>query len=842
MSYALLKIIASTSLGKIPTGPDAAFPQWAGPDPAIVRVQAILYCSLSASLLAAFIAMLGKQWLNRFAQVEMSGSIADRSRNRVRKLDGMIIWHFDFVMECLPLLLQIALLLLGYALSNYLFSVNKTIAGVLIGFTTFGLLFYLLIVSVATLSYTCPFQTPLSLILRFMIRFDDEHRRYLRRSKRWLGRIFSFSWKQRHLRSRSPGPHGPGSFTVVNENTADGLIELAAINPAHQSPPLFNKAVWDGHVLDSASIVRLFGISTDADVILAITKFIPEIVWHAGVRTAPLEKLYDTVLECFDRSSGHLMVIPKLRNEAYLGAKALLHLTIQRQCIGDGSDQALFKSISDRHQSVGSGCYEGDSDLESTLIVIDYILLNPQRRISWPGFSPSTTHMAWMSHILLYRAWDANRKSTRLPDDVRQFVFHTLQLDPPPPTPVVTDCLLIIGLVLGITKMRIDDLLVTDKSRFFQNNPELPYHRIYEKLFETFRKSTPTTDEIDRALEALELIAQLSLYEIATESYRLFHVVMKSSVSDAHFQDAKWRAARYAIHGAYKSGEFQPWVEDPNNVLTFLDHHFTSHLRTSQYYYNYNTPIQDALCALAYASDPATIEALKQFDPTKPSFVHGICYVYQDNHTIQLRKAALHFLPLIGGRWFNTPHPIMEPGEMKSFCVDWASAVDSIEHTFEVKKAVLAVLFDMMNSPHWRPHIASDKWNLLKYFTSVPEDSQPLRRCLDNLELMDAISKEENPAVIVHWLEILWLNYDALIPEVREQLETRTKEVAHDQGGRKADLDIYISAIERKLAEAHVTLRQYTKLSAHSAAADFSTKIDGLQQARIFLVALKEGN
>ncbi|KAF9789902.1 hypothetical protein BJ322DRAFT_993040, partial [Thelephora terrestris] len=62
MNHSLLKIIASAALGNIPTGADAAFPQWNGPDPTIIRVQAILYSSLFASLLAALFAMLGKQW------------------------------------------------------------------------------------------------------------------------------------------------------------------------------------------------------------------------------------------------------------------------------------------------------------------------------------------------------------------------------------------------------------------------------------------------------------------------------------------------------------------------------------------------------------------------------------------------------------------------------------------------------------------------------------------------------------------------------------------------------------------------------------------------------------
>jgi len=91
----------------------------------------------------------------------------------------------------------------------------------------------------------------------------------------------------------------------------------------------------------------------------------------------------------------------------------------------------------------------------------------------------------------------------------------------------------------------------------------------------------------------------------------------------------------------------------------------------------------------------------------------------------------------------------MEPDQMRSLCVDWASAVDGIEHTYDVQKATLAVLFGMVNSSHWRPHIVTEKWKLLEYFTLVPDDSQPLRRCIDDPELMKAIANMENPAAMV---------------------------------------------------------------------------------------------
>ena len=99
----------------------------------IVQVQAILFASLAASLLSALLAMLGKQWLNRYESVDMRGSAIKRSQNRQRKLDGINDWYFDRVMESLPLMLQAALLLLGCALSRYLWEINTTVALVVLG-------------------------------------------------------------------------------------------------------------------------------------------------------------------------------------------------------------------------------------------------------------------------------------------------------------------------------------------------------------------------------------------------------------------------------------------------------------------------------------------------------------------------------------------------------------------------------------------------------------------------------------------------------------------------------------------------------------------------------------
>ena len=96
----------------------------------------------------------------------MRGSAVERSHKRQRKLDGMVVWYFDHVMDLLPLTLQAALLLLGCALSRYLWDINVIVASVVLGVTSFGVIFYLFVVIAGTASESCPYQTPGSHIFR----------------------------------------------------------------------------------------------------------------------------------------------------------------------------------------------------------------------------------------------------------------------------------------------------------------------------------------------------------------------------------------------------------------------------------------------------------------------------------------------------------------------------------------------------------------------------------------------------------------------------------------------------------------------------------------------------
>ena len=128
-----------------------------------------------------------------------------------------------------------------------------------------------------------------------------------------MGRIFSQKEKHPTLKSDASSL---GRFGTFSRSNIGDHIELLTTSP-DQPSPLFNEEIgWHDYVLDSNYTARMFGMSMDSDIAVAIMRFISEVVWHAGIGTTPLKLLYDTVLEYLDRSSGGPVLIPKLRNKA----------------------------------------------------------------------------------------------------------------------------------------------------------------------------------------------------------------------------------------------------------------------------------------------------------------------------------------------------------------------------------------------------------------------------------------------------------------------------------------------------------------------------------------------
>ena len=309
---------------------------WAGPPPDIVTVQAILYASLATSLLAAFLAILGKQWVNRYIHTR-GGSIEEKSRNRQRKLDGLEDWYFHVVVESLPVMLQLALLLLGCALSRYLWSINHTIAWIAVAFTVFGLTSYTFFTLAATFYRNCPYQTPFSLLIRALTG-DLAHRRstfarLARSGIRFYFLLYSHSAGKlrralKNLRTRAR----IASRSLGRVFGAPGNMELVP-TLAVMEPPIWNfgevTADLETYKGDVRCIAWIFRSAIDGDIILCTAQFAADMTLYPEIVSA-LEPhiLANHFLRCLE--DGH--VIPERLEHASVIGLALASVLSVKLC------------------------------------------------------------------------------------------------------------------------------------------------------------------------------------------------------------------------------------------------------------------------------------------------------------------------------------------------------------------------------------------------------------------------------------------------------------------------------------------------------------------------------
>ena len=447
LSFTVLTILVNTTSG-IPS--HLPLPQFAGPKSSAVQVQSILFGSLASALLAAFLAMLGKQWLN----LHVEGSFIDRSRHRELRMRGIITWRFKIIMECLPLTIQISLLLLGCALTRYVWDLNKTVSAVIAAFTSFGLLFYLFIVFAGTRWQTCPFQTPISLLLHSAwATFRQQRGRWFTMdSERWSRLVY--------LRTSNESFVTATSGRSVDEESRPKIQFVQDNPPSATHFDAGNDEDEAAVASDFNCISTMFRLASTSDAIIAVTGFIPEINWPSEVPVVPLLQVYHSLRASFELlKDGRVLIRPGMRDQAYASARALVHLRVQRSCADVVNDVPVITS---KLLPILEYRSDEDEDLTSTLHLVDAVF-NGGRIIPWVEFTLKGLHYCWLSHALRCWTWHVLRTGRGLPVDVRGFVHYSLTRDPLPPVRVIADCLLIVDMAIGNLPDFDDRLFIKDK-------------------------------------------------------------------------------------------------------------------------------------------------------------------------------------------------------------------------------------------------------------------------------------------------------------------------------------------------------------------------------------------
>jgi len=435
----------------------------------------MLYASLTASLFSAFLAMLGEQWLNQYVSTNMRGTAIERSQNRQRKLNGIVNWYFEYVMESLPLMLQVALLLLGSALGKYLWGINATIALVVLGVTSFGITFYLFVVVAGAASESCPYQTPGSRILHLVppavVSAASTIRLVVKHSI--IVKMFEegeyLSWPPQSpchaillfIRVLCFLPVAlANAFFQLGQATVKSLVALA-----HQvytwllSTPYTSVHKLDRQttLLDLQCISWTLQTSLDKAVHLSALESLATMV--------ELDNFYPTlVVDCFNifvactRVINNSVVITHgLEQLATTSATCFLH-TFSHLLVTDPRS-SIIKDVHHQYKRVFQGSPRFN-DLPSLHVfwtissVFNSAFDPPQtRQFSLGGGRLSNHEHIILSHtqakIAQFRYQEYQGRSWIVSDWNLTFVLHSLFLDPLPPISVVVDCLSIIAIALG---------------------------------------------------------------------------------------------------------------------------------------------------------------------------------------------------------------------------------------------------------------------------------------------------------------------------------------------------------------------------------------------------------
>ena len=384
-SVALLRAILLTlNRSAIPDETPVVPPAQQSPPTEIVTVTCLMYASLLLSLFAAFTAMLGKQWLSRYLR-NSGGSVTERCENRQRKFNGFEEWQFHFFVESLPVMLQVALLLLACGLCRHMSTINATVARTLITLTGLGVVFYIVIVIAGMSSYACPFQTPVSIALRNPQKIRSGVVSLIVHSKRVL------------LRTRRRCK--PGVRSLLHRQSQP-TIPLEVVQVDRPVPWLSSKdfaIIRRTNADDVRCISWILGNITDPEALDAALPLAGEIQWFGrGVDVDPIyDQIVTTFMSCFDPTR---ILYPESRDRAYYSARAMLWI----------STLAVFRRrVSRVRYIIPPSEYTTlapDPDLEHLL---EFIALDRGygSDIEWllrinPGCTP--LHSQWISNLLLH--------------------------------------------------------------------------------------------------------------------------------------------------------------------------------------------------------------------------------------------------------------------------------------------------------------------------------------------------------------------------------------------------------------------------------------------------------
>ena len=471
---------------------EATLPVWTGPSTTTIWIQTLAYASLSSSLLAAFGAMLAKQWLGHFKTSRFGqGALHERCQRRQRKFDGLEAWYFSAILATLPIFLQLSLLFFGVALAANIWTMQHTVASVIMATTAFGVIFTFFTLVSSLRSSDCPFQTPVSTvshrILHHMAPFRAMVRgAWVKRPKSWadflallrkswmglLGLLREFSGRALHIAkdliskwispfvaqlSRMFSPVRQFRSTPADPEAAGGPEQVVGAGSVLLSPvPAREETasltgfdlnldldldlpveIAQVYAMQCSAVQWILETSTDMDNIAAAAGMLPEIEWPAEDNVdVVFNRLKRHFLACFDSTR---QILPAAQAQATACLKAMCHFDVERDMKNsfrfhsDGYIASLLDRSFSYYMIPDQGFLSVSCAVDICSVKLDMA--------SVPLYD-----CMWMARMSTYRLYNGDNN----PGFVNFVIgFIGTCLDSDPPTRLAADCVLLAGMLMG---------------------------------------------------------------------------------------------------------------------------------------------------------------------------------------------------------------------------------------------------------------------------------------------------------------------------------------------------------------------------------------------------------
>jgi len=308
-------------------------------------------------------------------------------------------------------MLQFALLLLGCALSIYLWGIDRTVASVILVVTVFGVMFYAFVIVAGAASVSCPYQTPGAQILRYL-------------------------WQKVPSRSIFFAVKGP-----------------AAQHPeAHPGPEQTLDREATG--LDFRCISWILQTSLDRRINQLTLEFLASILMLSGFKTVIATDCFKVFIGCLHVTDDRAAVIRGCEQLAATAAMCLLH-AISRLLREDPRSNIL-KDMDQQYNRIfpPAADFRGLPFCHTIHVVHNFFHRRDHAKgLSWKGVDPSAPGnlllAQYLASIAGYCYTRPGLGGRKVPRWVLRFSLHSLLWDPEPPVSVVADCLMVVAIDLG---------------------------------------------------------------------------------------------------------------------------------------------------------------------------------------------------------------------------------------------------------------------------------------------------------------------------------------------------------------------------------------------------------